>query len=155
MQRSDLDGNGKLDFDEFKALIFRSKLRKDISSEGTCSSVSTSAHASTGMSTSTSATSGMSTSASMGTNTSASVSRSASSKTASSTRSASARSCKSSATEASNEITEAAGVSFKDERRQENITEKKMPQKRKGKRYFISMLIIKMMFTISKMSVKG
>eukprot|EP00090_Calanus_glacialis_P036672 TRINITY_DN62694_c0_g1_i1.p1 TRINITY_DN62694_c0_g1~~TRINITY_DN62694_c0_g1_i1.p1 ORF type:complete len:122 (-),score=32.41 TRINITY_DN62694_c0_g1_i1:21-353(-) len=71
----------------------------------------------------------------MGTNTSASVSRSASSKTASSTRSgASARSCKSSATEASNEITEGAGVSFKDERRQENITEKKMPQKRKGKR---------------------
>ena len=29
MQRCDTDGNGKLDYQEFKAMIFRSKVRKE------------------------------------------------------------------------------------------------------------------------------
>ena len=111
LQRSDLDGNGKLDFDEFKALIFRSKLKKEQKADSSCYSDSTGSKSTrSGMSTSTSATSNMSTYASIST---------ASSKRSDTSNMRPNR-------DVENEETI-----------EEDVRENKRPKRKKGKRYFL------------------
>ena len=108
-----------MDFDEFKALIFRSKLKKEQTPDSSCYSASTRSKSTrSGMSTSTSATSNMSTYASISTDTSK----------------------RSGTTSTRPSIDQSRDVE-NEETLEENIKENKRPRRKKGKRYFLISLL--------------